>query len=67
MTLETVAASAARQNERGQHGQGCKNPLHLEPPFLSFAGSTGGKSGGLVGDLRADLGQIPVRHVEDRP
>jgi len=32
MTLEAVAASTAGENERGQHGQCRKNPLHLSLP-----------------------------------
>ena len=32
MTLETVAAGATSENERGQHGQRCENPLHVSLP-----------------------------------
>jgi hypothetical protein len=28
-SLETVGAGAASEDERGQHGQCCKNPLHI--------------------------------------
>jgi hypothetical protein len=36
MTLESVRAGPAGQHERGQHGQGCENPLHLSLPSLGF-------------------------------
>ena len=66
MTLETVAASAAGENERGQHGQRCKNPLHVSLPspgsHVSYRASTPCSSGGLVGDLRGYRGPIPLRH-----
>lgn len=32
MTLEAVAASAAGENECGQHGQRRENPLHVSLP-----------------------------------
>ncbi len=57
MTLETCAASAASENERGQHGQRCKDPPHVKPPFARLSRVLPGlyvcQSGGLVGDLRA--------------
>jgi len=64
MTLEPVAASTAGQHERGQHGQCRKNPLHLSLPSL---GSTTGKSGGLVGDLRCYRGPIRIRNTNTCP
>ena len=36
MTLEAVAPGAAGENERGQHGQRCKNPLHVSLPSLGY-------------------------------
>ncbi len=56
MSLETVAAGAARENERGQHCQRCENPLHLSLPSLGLHVLPGFfvcSSGSLVGDLRA--------------
>jgi hypothetical protein len=58
MTLEAVAPGAAGENERGQHGQRCKDPLHVSLPSLLFDVCS---SGGLPGDLRGYLGPIPVR------
>lgn len=71
MTLETCAASAAGENERGQHGQRCKNPLHVSLPspgsHVSCRASTLCPSGGLVGDLRGYLGPTPRRHESAWP
>jgi len=71
MTLETVAASAPGENERGQHGQRCKDPLHVSLPspgsHVSRRASTLCSSGGLVGDLRGYLGPTPVRHGNPCP
>ena len=64
MTLESVGACPAGQHERGQHGQGCENPLHLSLPSPGFHVCS---SGGLVGDLRGYLGPIPHRDGENYP
>jgi len=58
MTLETSDAGAATEDHRRQSCDCCKNPTHLEPPFARFVDCS---SGGLVGDLRVDLGPIPSR------
>lgn len=34
--LETVTPGTAGENERGQHGQCCKDPLHLTLPSRGF-------------------------------
>ena len=66
MTLEAVAAGAASEDERGQHGQRCENALHVSPPFARLSRIAPGffvsSSGGLAGDLRGYLGPIPPRH-----
>jgi hypothetical protein len=71
MSLETGCAGAASENQRGQHGQRCENPLHGEPPFarrsLVSPGSYVYQSGGLVGDLRVYLGPIRVRDEINGP
>jgi len=41
MTLKACASGAAGKNERGQHGQRCKNPLHVSLPSLGFHVSAG--------------------------
>ena len=51
MSLETVGAGAAGKDQRGEHGQRCKNPLHLSLPspgarvppglYVSFIGRLG--------------------------
>ena len=64
MTLEASRPGAAAQNERGQHRQCCKNPTHLSLPSRGFHVCS---SGGLVGDLRAYLGPIPLRDGENYP
>jgi hypothetical protein len=64
MTLESVAASTAGENERREHGKSCKNPLHLSLPSPGFHVCS---SGGLVGDLRAYLGPIPLRDGKNYP
>lgn len=70
MTLETVTAGTAGEDERGQHGQCCEDPLHLSLPSLGChvcrRASTFASSGGLVGDLRAYLGPIRLRHRQER-
>ena len=50
MTLESVGACPAGQHERGQHGQGCENPLHLSLPsrvLRLFIGRLGRRLKGL--------------------
>ena len=42
MTLEACGASAAAQNKCGQHGQSCKDPAHLKPPFARLCEVYGG-------------------------
>ena len=68
MTLETGAACSASENERGQHGQRCENPLHVSLPSPGpqrvSPGSYACSSGGLVGHLRVYRGPIPSRHQE---
>lgn len=60
MTLEAVGTCTTGQHQRCKHCERCKNPAHLKPPFARPSrGSTGGKSGGLLGDLRAYLGRYP--------
>jgi hypothetical protein len=71
MTLESCAASSASENERGQHGQRCENPLHVSLPSpgsrVSRRASTVCSSGGLVGHLRGYRGPIPLRHAKEGP
>jgi hypothetical protein len=71
MTLEAVAAGAAGENECGQHGQRCKDPLHVSLPSLGYQSCcrafTFTSSGGLAGDLRAYLGPIPLRNENNYP
>jgi hypothetical protein len=66
MTLEAVTASTAGENERGQHGQCRKDPVHLSLPFARLSCLSPGfyvcSSGGSVRDLRGYAGPIPLRH-----
>ena len=71
MTLEAGAARSASENERGQHGQRCENPLHVSLPspdlHVSRQAFSACSSGGLVGDLRVYLGPIRVRDEINGP
>ena len=52
-------ARAPGQNHPGKSDDCCKNPTHLSLPSLVLHVCY---SGGLVGDLRAYLGPIRLRH-----
>jgi hypothetical protein len=58
MTLETVGASAAGENERGKHGECGENTSHLSLPSLGFHACS---SGGSVGNLRGCRVPIPPK------
>jgi hypothetical protein len=70
MTLESVAAGAAGENERGQHGQRCKDPLHVSLPSLGYRVNVAGLFGLFIGRLGRrlkGLARADTRQKREQP